>query len=144
MVSLQMVTQSTWLSLPYALLRRLSSWTGKIKIILISTNIEIICGIILVLTQLLLPHNINLSGLLWSAPSPSVSGGPDSVRLWFLLLAWGGGVGLGHLGVPWGWVSWGVRRWGCGLGLDGVLVTLGCCFSGGCMRCCWGCLCRRT
>ncbi len=32
--------------------------------------------------------------------------------------------GLGHLGVPWGWVSWGVRRWGCGLGLDGVLVTL--------------------
>ncbi len=39
-------------------------------------------------------------------------------------------VGLGHLGVPWGWVSWGVRRWGCGLGLDGVLVTLGCCFSG--------------
>ncbi len=40
-------------------------------------------------------------------------------------------MGLGHLGVPWGWVSWGVRRWGCGLGLDGVLVTLGCCFSGG-------------
>ncbi len=38
-------------------------------------------------------------------------------------------MGLGHLGVPWGWVSWGVRRWGCGLGLDGVLVTLGCCFS---------------
>ncbi len=37
-------------------------------------------------------------------------------------------MGLGHLGVPWGWVSWGVRRWGCGLGLDGVLVTLGCCF----------------
>ncbi len=36
-------------------------------------------------------------------------------------------MGLGHLGVPWGWVSWGVRRWGCGLGLDGVLVTLGCC-----------------
>ncbi len=33
-------------------------------------------------------------------------------------------MGLGHLGVPWGWVSWGVRRWGCGLGLDGVLVTL--------------------
>ncbi len=32
--------------------------------------------------------------------------------------------GLGHLGVPWGWVSWGVRRWGCHLGLDGVLVTL--------------------
>ncbi len=23
-----------------------------------------------------------------------------------------------------GWVSWGVRRWGCDLGLDGVLVTL--------------------
>ncbi len=23
-------------------------------------------------------------------------------------------MGLGHLGVPWGWVSWGVRRWGCG------------------------------
>ncbi len=21
-------------------------------------------------------------------------------------------MGLGHLGVPWGWVSWGVRRWG--------------------------------
>ncbi len=38
-------------------------------------------------------------------------------------------MGLGHLGVPWGWVSWGVRRWGCGLGLDGVLVTLGCCSS---------------
>ncbi len=37
-------------------------------------------------------------------------------------------MGLGHLGVPWGWISWGVRRWGCGLGLDGVLVTLGCCF----------------
>ncbi len=53
-------------------------------------------------------------------------------------------MGLGHLGVPWGWVSWGVRRWGCGLGLDGVLVTLGCCFSGGGMRRCWGCLCRRT
>ncbi len=33
-------------------------------------------------------------------------------------------MGLGHLGVPWGWVSWGVRRWGCHLGLDGVLVTL--------------------
>ncbi len=33
-------------------------------------------------------------------------------------------MGLGHLGVPWGWVSWGVRRWGCDLGLDGVLVTL--------------------
>ncbi len=33
-------------------------------------------------------------------------------------------IGLGHLGVPWGWVSWGVRRWGCDLGLDGVLVTL--------------------
>ncbi len=46
-------------------------------------------------------------------------------------------MGLGHLGVPWGWVSWGVRRWGCGLGLDGVLVTLGCCFSGGGMRRCW-------
>ncbi len=26
-------------------------------------------------------------------------GGPDSVRLWFLLLAWGGNMGLGHLGV---------------------------------------------
>ncbi len=51
-------------------------------------------------------------------------------------------MGLGHLGVPWGWVSWGVRRWGLGLGLDGVLVTLGCCFSGGGMRRCWGCLCR--
>ncbi len=36
--------------------------------------------------------------------------------------------GLGHLGVPWGWVSWGVRRWGCGLGLYGVLVTLGAVF----------------
>ncbi len=24
-----------------------------------------------------------------------------------LLLAWGGNMGLGHLGVPWGWVSWG-------------------------------------
>ncbi len=46
-------------------------------------------------------------------------------------------MGLGHLGVPWGWVSWGVRRWSCGLGLDGVLVTLGCCFSGGGMRRCW-------
>ncbi len=46
-------------------------------------------------------------------------------------------MGLGHLGVPWGWVSWGVRRWGCGLGPDGVLVTLGCCFSGGGMRRCW-------
>ncbi len=53
-----------------------------------------------------------------------MGGGPDSVRLWFLLLAWGGNMGLGHLGVPWGWVSWGVQRWGCGLGLDGVLVTL--------------------
>ncbi len=26
-----------------------------------------------------------------------------------------------------GVTSWGVWRWGCGLGLDGVLVTLGCC-----------------
>ncbi len=42
-----------------------------------------------------------------------MGGGPDSVRLWFLLLAWVGNMGLGHLGVPWGWVSWGVRRWGC-------------------------------
>ncbi len=48
-----------------------------------------------------------------------MGGGPDSVRLWFLLLAWGWQYGPGHLGVPWGWVSWGVRRWGCGLGLDG-------------------------
>ncbi len=32
--------------------------------------------------------------------------------------------GPGASGVPWGWVSWGVRRWGCHLGLDGVLVTL--------------------
>ncbi len=37
-------------------------------------------------------------------------------------------MGLGHLGVPWGWVSWGVRRWSCGLGLDGVLGLLDCCF----------------
>ncbi len=42
-------------------------------------------------------------------------------------------MGLGHLGVPWGWFLGG-WRWGCGLGLDGVLVTLGCCFSGGGMR----------
>ncbi len=28
-----------------------------------------------------------------------MSEGPDSVRLWFLLLAWGGDMGLGHLGV---------------------------------------------
>ncbi len=40
----------------------------------------------------------------------------------------GGSLGMGFLGV---------RRWGCGLGLDGVLVTLGCCFSGGGMRRCW-------
>ncbi len=32
--------------------------------------------------------------------------------------------GPGASGGSWGWVSWGVRRWGCGLGLDGVLVTL--------------------
>ncbi len=36
-------------------------------------------------------------------------------------------MGLGHLGVPWGWVSWGVRRWGCHLGLDGVIGDSGCC-----------------
>ncbi len=52
-------------------------------------------------------------------------------------------MGLGHLGVPWGWVSWGVRRWGCGLGLDGVLGDSWMLFSGGGMRRCWGCLCRR-
>ncbi len=45
--------------------------------------------------------------------------------------------GPGASGGSLGWVSWGVRRWGCGLGLDGVLVTLGCCFSGDYMRRCW-------
>ncbi len=39
-----------------------------------------------------------------------------------------GGVGWqygpGASGGSLGWVSWGVRRWGCHLGLDGVLVTL--------------------
>ncbi len=29
-----------------------------------------------------------------------MGGGPDSVRLWFLLLGVGGNMGLGHLGFP--------------------------------------------
>ncbi len=40
---------------------------------------------------------------LWApliSSSPSVGGGPDSVRLWFLLLAWGGNMGLGIWGFP--------------------------------------------
>ncbi len=32
--------------------------------------------------------------------------------------------GPGASGGSLGWVSWGVRRWGCHLGLDGLLVTL--------------------
>ncbi len=36
---------------------------------------------------------------------------------------YGPGASGGSLGMGF----WGVRRWGCGLGLDGVLVTLGCC-----------------
>ncbi len=46
-------------------------------------------------------------------------------------------MGLGHLGVPWGWVSWGVRRWGCGLACMGIGDSWVSCFSGGCMRRCW-------
>ncbi len=54
-----------------------------------------------------------------------------------LVVAWGGQYGPGASGDPWGWVSWG----GSALGLRSwpgwVLVTLGCCFSGGGMRRCW-------
>ncbi len=48
-----------------------------------------------------------------------MSGGPDSVRLWFLLLAWGWRCGPGASGGSLGVGFLGGRRWGCGLGLDG-------------------------
>ncbi len=138
MVSLQKVTQPTWLSLPYTLLRRLSSWTGKIKIILISTNIEIICGIILVLTQLLLHiRSISLGSfdqlhhLMWV-------GVPFCPAVVFVVgVGWRYGPGASGGGVLGGFGA------GAALGLYGVLVTLGCCFSGGYMWRCWGCLCWR-
>ncbi len=74
----------------------------------------------------------------WSAPSPSVGGGPDSVRLWFLLLAWGGNMGPGasggSLGMGFlGGSALGLRPWpGWGIGglLDAVSLAAACALLG--------------
>ncbi len=53
-----------------------------------------------------------------------MGGGPDSVWLWVFVVGVGWQYGPGASGGSLGVGFLGVRRWGCHLGLDGVLVTL--------------------